>query len=129
MGKSSSRVACGHFTLRFSLCAPGKRHKLALVGSKFRMKPITILFVALLAVAGFGVGVVVGQHRANAALTNSKSASDAASRSGSPTSLPALTSRPKRPAQPADTEEKPAKRLSLAEVETALGELKLLSRE
>jgi hypothetical protein len=91
------------------------------------MKPITLLCATLLAVASFGAGLVVGRHHPKS--TGVSETSPAASNSTMPGQpLPAINAKPRRVATASDKSELPARRLSLAEIESALAELKGLSR-
>ncbi|MFO1515027.1 MAG: hypothetical protein U1F83_19330 [Verrucomicrobiota bacterium] len=89
------------------------------------MKPITLLFTVLLAVAGFGAGLLVGrQHAPSSASTAPTAATGAASNE---TPLPAVNVKTRATA--ASNKSGPdSGRMSLAEVEAALLELPKLSR-
>ena len=87
------------------------------------MKPITLFFVVLLAVAGFGAGVLVGRHGGK---TNAKATDAAVTPAIAPEAgkLPAVKAKP----HPSATTYKSGPWMSLAEIETALAELKSSSR-
>ncbi len=95
---------------------------LALVNPGFQMKPITLFFAALLAVAGFGTGLVVRPHSTKAPAARESSAAPGKL-------LPGGTAKPRRVPQTSDSSDKSDKRLTLAEIESALAELKGPSRE
>ena len=86
------------------------------------MKPITLFFAALLAVAGFGTGLVVRPHSTKAPAARESSAAPGKL-------LPGGTAKPRRVPQTSDSSDKSDKRLTLAEIESALAELKGPSRE
>ena len=89
------------------------------------MKPITLLLTFLLAGAGFSAGFVFGHRGAKP-----NAATDTAPANGSTTvsekPLPAIKVKPQRPTEVAD---KSVKRMTLAEIETALDGLKSVSRD
>ncbi|MBP9901699.1 MAG: hypothetical protein KBH45_09575, partial [Verrucomicrobia bacterium] len=88
------------------------------------MKPITLFAVVLLAVAGFGAGIWVGRHgaRANAASPEAAINAETASAPGK------LVAAKEKARTATTTADKSGPHLSLAEIETALTELKSLSR-
>ena len=89
------------------------------------MKPITLFFAVLLAVAGFGAGILVGRHGAKANSTPTEVLPDPNASAPDANKLPAVMVK-SRPAPAAGA--KSATRLSLAEIESALAELKGFSR-
>ncbi len=84
------------------------------------MKPITLFFAVLLAVVGFGAGVLVGRPGWKTPSILTKASRDSSAAAPDANKLPAV----KVKSRPAHA----AAHLSLAEIETALTELKSLSR-
>ena len=92
------------------------------------MKTTTLFLAALLAMTSFIVGIGVGRHLARAPTARSPSGPpDNPPRAGQ--LPPAFTTQSKRPAQTGDRAENSTRRLSLAEIETALAELKNVPRK
>src|SRR6185436_15286940 len=91
------------------------------------MKPITIFFAVVLAVAGFGAGILVG--RQSGKKSSGAGPAIATTEPSSPAQkLPAVKVKARPATAGPDKNEKPAKYLTLAEVDAALAELKGLSR-
>jgi hypothetical protein len=87
------------------------------------MKPITLLFTVLLALAGFGAGLFVGRKSARSTVPAVEMNSHEVGASETP-ALPAVNVKPRRTA----TRASPTGPMSFAEMEAALLELPDLSR-